>query len=398
MKATGSKAEKIINQIKNNIEEDWLLEGESPETLAMEIEDAIIREVKRESFDPDRILALLRDWVRDVMERTSLRKNFPEETDIFLTTGQIVSEYNKLLRKILIDPDTQKPYFLVNMEKPGEGFNGVTIPTPLRWIFSVEEMENPPKLWVNSEKPLKGVRFLEVISASCAGIENLLDIDKLEKNSNFIVPSFLKNRHEQGESMRSQLRRLAMKALAPIFTTYNFEFSIRDIQHQAMALVELSKIPSVNRWHWQGSAVEEYRQIVYLLALTLDRLGEPERSYILFEKLFQCQPKNEKVCFHRARIRSNLGSFDLSAENMERAISINPDRPYFQVCLSRIMEKMPIEDPFSNMGCPEITKMYDVVTEEVSQEEKRRFKYHLETCNSCSRWFGVMEGVKDLKL
>lgn len=336
------------------------------------------------------LLKTLRDRVLDLVEKK--RRVESSDGDIFLfpTRMELSQKYNLLLKKLLTAPGTNLPFFRVDKESPGEDFLAVSIPEKLEWIFAPAQFDKSIKLWVNQRYSYTGMRFLQIISAVCTGISNLIDMRELAKNPSFIISNKALYNSAQEEGTLSKIRRLSLQTIAPIFCTYDYNFSPEDLLYHALSAVELMKIGAADQWRKIGCSNEYFREMLFVMSLMLDREKELEKAYFILDKIFHFDPEDRRFSFHKARIRSMMGDFDLALENMERALSLDPGNEMLKTARYMVMEKLPVSDPFNSPGCPDINGIYKYLTGEMPDGEMQIFRRHLENCPQCSMWFDLM--------
>ena len=88
-----------------------------------------------------------------------------------------------------------------------------------------------------------------------------------------------------------------------------------------------------------------------------------------------------------------MGNFELALENMERALNSEPDNEIFRKARYMVMEKLPVEDPLTSPGCPDIDRIYRYLAGEMKGEDSETFRKHTEQCLQCSLWFELMGKV-----
>ncbi|MCD4783861.1 MAG: hypothetical protein K8T10_08560 [Candidatus Eremiobacteraeota bacterium] len=340
------------------------------------------------------LLEIVRDRVWDLVEKSARERIAPGMEKLFPTRLEMAEKYNSLLKKLLTRPDTGLPYFIVSREMPGEDYLKVPMPGSLEWIFSMEKDSDKASFWVDRRHPTRGVKFFQIISASCTGITNLIDLRELADHPNFIVSERQLRQSGKEEGPISKFRRLSLQALAPIFCTDEFNFSPEDITFHARAVVELSKIPAADRWRKAASGDPNFREILYIMSLLLDRYDEFESTYYLLNKIFAYNRDDERMCFHRGRLRSRMKDFDLAIDNIEMAVKLDPQNQYFKSCRHRILEKLPVEDPIHSPGCPDMNRIFGLITGELDENEGNIFQRHIEYCPLCKKWYEIMKEVQ----
>jgi len=352
------------------------------------------RETRRQVQSGRNLLEIVRDRVWDLVEKSARERIAPGMEYLFPTRLEMAEEYNTLLKRLLTNPDTGLLYFIVSRESPGEDYLKVPIPGSLEWIFSMEEDCDKASFWVDQKHPTRGVKFFQVISATCTGITNLIDLQELARNPNFIVSRRQLIQACKEEGPVSKFRRLSLQALAPIFCTDDFKFSPEDITFHAKAMIELSKIPAADRWRKAASLDPNFREVLYIMSMILDRYGEFESAYYLLNKIFIYNRDDKRMCFHRSRIRSWMKDFDLATDNIEMAVKLDPENQYFKSCRHRILEKLPVEDPTQSPGCPDTNRIYRLITGEMDEIEESFFRRHTKTCPHCNKWYEIMKEVQ----
>lgn len=339
------------------------------------------------------LLKTLRDRGLDLMEKKRRGESSSSDASLFPTRMELAQKYNRLLKKLLTAPGTNLPFFRVDKESPGEDFLGVSIPERLEWIFAPAQFDKSIKLWVNQRYSYTGMRFLQIISAICTGISNLIDMRELAKNPSFIISNKALYNSAQKEGTLSKIRRLAMQTIAPIFCTYDYNFSPEDLFYHALSAIELMKIGAADQWRKIGCSNPDFREMLFLMSLMLDREKEIDKAYFILEKIFHFDPEDGRFSFHKARIRSLMGDFDLALDNMERALSLDPENEVLRTARYMVMEKMPISDPFDPPGCPDINGIFKYLTGEMPNGESEIFRRHADGCRQCSMWFELMSVI-----
>ena len=339
------------------------------------------------------LLKTLRDRILDLVEKKRRNESSYADASLFPTRMELSQKYNRLLKKLLTAPGTNLPFFRVDKESPGEDFLAVSIPDRLEWIFAPAQFDKSIKLWVNQRYSYTGMRLLQIISAMCTGISNLIDMRELAKNPSFIISNKALYNSALEEGTLSKIRRLSMQTIAPIFCTYDYNFSPEDLLYHAFSAVELMKIGAADQWRKVGCSNEDFREMLFIMALMLDREKEPDKAYFILEKIFHHNPEDRRLSFHKARIRSLMGDFELALDNMERAFKMDPENEVMRAARYMVMEKMPISDPFNPPGCPDINGIYRYLTGEMPNGESKMFRNHINDCPQCSMWFELMEVI-----
>lgn len=396
----------VCKQCFNNIWDELknlLKQGVADEYFSLEISrESFIEDIGKQfpvesshwSLGPGKnLLKILRDRVHDLFEKKRRFESYGSDNSLFPTRLELSQKYNRLLKKLLTAPGTNLPWFRVDKESPGEDFLSVSIPERLEWIFAPARFDKSIKLWVNQRYSFTGMKFLQIISAVCTGISNLIDMRELAKNPSFIISNKALYESAQEEGTLSKIRRLSLQTVAPIFCTYDYDFSPEDLFYHALSTIELMKIGAADQWRKIGCSNEDFREILFVMSLMLDREKEPEKAYFILEKIFHFAPEDMRLSFHKARIRSLMEDFDLALENMERALNLNPENEFLRKSRYMVMEKLPVEDPFKVSDCPDINGIYNYITGEISDGEKETFIRHKDTCPICSLWFDVMNMV-----
>ncbi len=336
------------------------------------------------------LLKTLRDRVLDLVEKKRRNESLYADTSLFPTRMELAQQYNRLLKKLLTAPGTNLPFFRVDKESPGEDFLAVSIPERLEWIFAPAQFDKSIKLWVNQRYSFTGMRFLQIISAICTGISNLIDMRELAKNPSFIISNKALYNSSLEEGTLSKIRRLSLQTIAPIFCTYDYNFSPEDLLYHALSAVELMKIGAADQWRKIGCANEDFREMLFVMSLMLDREKELDKAYFIMDKIFHFAPEDTRLSFHRARIRSLTGDFELALENIERALKLDPENEVLKKARYMVMEKMPISDPFNPPGCPDINGIFKYLTREMPNGESEIFRRHIDGCPQCSLWLELM--------
>ena len=139
------------------------------------------------------------------------------------------------------------------------------------------------------------MRFLQVISAICTGISNLIDMRELAKNPSFIISNKALYKSAQEEGTLSKIRRLSLQTVAPVFCTNDYNFSPEDLLYHALSLVELMKIGAADQWRRIGCSNEDFREMLFVMSLILDRESELEKAYFIMDKIFHYTPRRHKA-------------------------------------------------------------------------------------------------------
>ena len=368
----------------------------SKDRFIKNIEKQFVVKRSPSSLQPEKnLMKIVRDHALDLVERKNRQESVPDETTLFPTRLELAEKYNNLLKILLTDPLTGLPFFLVNREKPGDDFLQVSIPDKLKWIFSPLKNNQDIKLWVNNQHTNKGMNFLQIISAICTGISNLIDMRELAKNPSFIISKRALFESGLKEGTQSKIRRLALQTIAPVFCTTNYRFSPEDLFYHSLSMIILMKIVAADRWRKAACYNPTFRELLYVMALILDRKNELDKAYFLMEKIFHYNSDDIRLSFHKARLRSYMGEYDLALDNIERTLEFEPENEFYKLNRYHIMEKLPVKDPYKSMGCPDIQKIYEFLEGEIPISESIIFEKHLKSCKLCNQWFEVMKVIGD---
>jgi tetratricopeptide (TPR) repeat protein len=397
-KCFGIKIEEVARIIKEGtLDEDFPLSGSADNFIKDLTEEIPITDSARHLGPSRNLLDLVRDRIMEIREREARRTADPGMEDLFPTRMELAEKYNSSLKKLLIEPTSGLPYIYINRESPGMGFLEVSIPTKLEWVFSMEEDAQKARLWVNEKNANGGIAFLQTISAICTGIQNLIDLRELARNPNFIISEQALQKSDREEGAVSKLRRLSLQSLAPIVCALDYRFYPADVFQHALSLSELMKIPAADRWRKYACQNANFIELIIIYAAMLDRYGEFEKAGFLLEKIFMNNTQDERVCFLMAKINAKLGNTEIAIENIERAISKNPERAVFHESRYNILEGLPLPDPVVSVACPDITGIYELVSGNMPSEDETMFRMHLEMCPACKRWLKIMEQIREIE-
>ncbi|MCE1247610.1 MAG: hypothetical protein LWY06_13280 [Firmicutes bacterium] len=393
-KCFSGKIADLTDIILSNTTERDFPQWESPEDFVKALTEKIpVNDVLRHMGPVRNLSDLVRDMVSDMREQQARKTTGEGLEDLFPTSMELAEKYNRILKKLLVEPDTGLPFIYINRESPGSGFMEVSVPTKLEWVFSMQDDARKARLWVNEKNPNSGIAFLQTISAICTGIQNLLDLRELARNPNFIISEQALLRSDREEDSVSKLRRLSLQSLAPIVCALDYSFYPSDVFLHALSLVALMKIPAADRWRKYACQSQDFIELIVIYTMMLEKRGEFESAGYLLERIVLSNRQDERICFLMAKISSRLGKTDVAIEYIERALERNPERKIFHESRYNLMEDIPMPDPASAMECPDISGIIDIVSGEMSSEEETLFRLHTDMCHTCKRWLKIMEEI-----
>lgn len=336
------------------------------------------------------LLEAAEDRIRDLSEEKSLNGIPPEERESFPTRMELAKRYNAGLEKLLVNPERGLPYIMVKKAPPGEDYIEVSVPSTLEWVFFMENDSSKAKMWVDKDFTGYGINFFRVVSAICTGITNLIDMRQLARNPNFIVSQKALEASDRAEGPSSKLRRFSLQTLAPIFCTYTYRFAPGDMALHALSMMELLAVPATRFWWNTACRYEEFRELVFNMSLMLDRAGETARAHNLLEKISQCSPEDENILFQQARLYSRIKDLKSALEAVEKVMKINPDRELYRRNRYRLMENIPLDDPYLQPACPDTERLFKLQEGDLGLGEKKIFLEHIKACDQCRKWRDVI--------
>lgn len=386
---------KIFNE--NTVKEDFPL-SMSAADFKQKTAHLLLAPNENLALNPGRsFLEAVKDLAGEISEQKTRESFFPGKTRLFPTKLELTRQYNSILSKLLLRPDSKLPHFIIGFKKPSIDYFDVSIPDKLEWIFSMENNPHKAKMWINKASSAYGVTFFQIISAACTGISKLIDLRELAKNPNFLVSQWALEKSDMEENAVSKIRRLYLQAAAPIFCAYKYRFSVDDVIHHSLSLVELIKIPAVNRWHSAACGSGDFRQLMKIMALMLDRINEKEKSFSLTQKVSYYAQNDTDLLFLKAKLCSDLNDYDNALKAIEKAVELEPEEEVFKSGRYQIMENLPVNDPYRTPMCPDAGRIYACLTNEMQAEEKQIFEKHKDQCPICQKWHIIMQAAAEIE-